>query len=61
MKCWLFNLVQQENVTRLGDKYSDCVPDDADWQDLRGGKVVKAENKRYSRKVRIIYLKMSWS
>ena len=46
----------QENVTRLGGKYSDCVPDDADWQELRGGRVVhitKGEKKRYDRKVSV--------
>ena len=44
----------QENVSRLGGKYSDCVPDDADWQDLRDGRVVtikKGKQGRYDRKV----------
>ena len=44
----------QENIFRLGGKYSDCVPDDADWQDLRHGKVItitKEDGERYNRKV----------
>ena len=44
----------QENVSRLGGKYSDCVPDNAEWQDLRNGTVVtikEAKQGRYDRRV----------
>ena len=47
----------QENVSRLGGKYSDCVPDNAEWQDLQNGIVVditKDDNVRYDRKVLLI-------
>ena len=48
--------MQQESVTRLGGKYSNCVPDDADWQDLSDGRVVhftKGQKKHYNRKVTV--------
>ena len=42
----------QENVSRLGGKYSKCTDDDEVWQDLRNGRVVTIDNERYNRKVR---------
>ena len=48
----------QGNVYRLGGKYSNCVPDDAEWQDLRDGSIVtitKGE-RRYDRRVFLINL-----
>ena len=48
----------QENVSRLGGKYSDCVEDDTEWKDLRRGKVVTVEGERYDRKVN--YIKLSF-
>ena len=47
-----FIFCNQENVSRLGDKYSDCVEEkDAQWKDLRQGQVVTVEGERYDRRV----------
>ncbi|XP_072025218.1 uncharacterized protein [Amphiura filiformis] len=42
--------LRYENVSRLGGKYSDCIPDDTVWHDLRRGKVMTIEGERYDRK-----------
>ncbi|XP_072051436.1 uncharacterized protein [Amphiura filiformis] len=42
--------LRYENVSRLGGKYSDCIPDDVVWQDLRHGKVVSVYDEHYDRK-----------
>ncbi|XP_072029321.1 uncharacterized protein [Amphiura filiformis] len=42
--------LRYENVSRLGGKYSDCIPDNTVWHDLRQGKVTTIEGERYDRK-----------
>ncbi|XP_072016191.1 uncharacterized protein [Amphiura filiformis] len=42
--------LRYENVSRLGGKYSNCIPDNTVWHDLRQGKVMTIEGERYDRK-----------